>query len=101
MTATILRFQRPYRTKAGYHTRSPGELTSRRLYLTGKRTTPEDAAARAWELYSQGAPCWKAPACVDRLGHAGTCTLPKAAEPDRESGVFLADGAQITEVEEA
>ena len=60
--------------------RYPGERVTTRLALTNHaamRPEPKALAARAWQLYVEGAPCWADVACVLRAGHAGECELPE------------------------
>jgi hypothetical protein len=65
-----------------YHlTRQPSELATRRLYVTrraGPRTGKLALCARAFELYRDGAPCWRHPHCMDHYGHYGPCELPES-----------------------
>jgi hypothetical protein len=82
MTATVIPFPVAKRRIRGlvtrtHQARTPGELSSRRLYLTRKSTWKRAACDRAYRLYLEGAPCWSHPHCLDRTGHAGACTLPK------------------------
>jgi hypothetical protein len=62
-----------------YHLpRLPGELVTRRLYVTrraGPRPSRRDMCARAFELYLEGPPCMKEPYCCGRAGHEGGCIL--------------------------
>jgi hypothetical protein len=82
MTAKI--YQLPVGPRGGLHVRgvstrgkqprAPGELASRRLYLTRRSTSKKAASARAYELYCEGRTCMREAWCVLAVGHDDACS---------------------------